>query len=114
MRSNPAQSKPCARCHEADRQPGQSYCRPCASEYQRLWQQKQVLTPEQLQKKNARRAAADRKSRGKLVPPERCERCGEPGDLQMHHEDYSKPLEVVWLHLACHRALHRERGDVMA
>ena len=32
-------------------------------------------------------------------------RCGNP-DAEMHHPDYSKPLEVVWLCKGCHRLEH--------
>jgi hypothetical protein len=32
--------------------------------------------------------------------------CGSP-DTEMHHHDYSKPLDVVWMCLPCHRAHHR-------
>ena len=35
-----------------------------------------------------------------------CEACGAILS-EGHHPDYSKPLEVVWLCLACHRAEHR-------
>lgn len=35
-----------------------------------------------------------------------CESCGAP-DAQMHHEDYSQPLEVRWLCSAHHGKLHR-------
>lgn len=37
-----------------------------------------------------------------------CERCGFALGVQAHHEDYSKPLEVVWLCTKCHGARHRE------
>ena len=37
-----------------------------------------------------------------------CARCGATSDLQGHHADYAKPLEVVWLCGVCHRALHGE------
>lgn len=44
---------------------------------------------------------------GKLTPKP-CERCGFALGVQAHHEDYSKPLEVVWLCTKCHGARHRE------
>jgi ribosomal protein S27AE len=43
---------------------------------------------------------------GKLVRSA-CEGCGEK-KVQAHHEDYSKPLEVRWLCIACHRKEHAE------
>jgi hypothetical protein len=43
--------------------------------------------------------------RGKLVPMP-CA-CGST-DAQMHHPDYRKPLEVVWICRPCHLALHKE------
>lgn len=40
-----------------------------------------------------------------------CERCGATDQVQGHHDDYSKPLEVRWLCQQCHNAHHRaERG----
>lgn len=36
-----------------------------------------------------------------------CERCGDP-KAHAHHEDYTKPLEVVWLCPRHHKARHRE------
>ncbi len=36
-----------------------------------------------------------------------CERCGEVKSLA-HHEDYDKPLDVVWLCQPCHKQRHKE------
>lgn len=38
----------------------------------------------------------------RIRKPEKCEKCGNPGRLVMHHEDYFKPLEVTWLCTHCH------------
>lgn len=39
---------------------------------------------------------------GTLLKPKKCEVCTEIKPLQGHHEDYSKPLEVIWLCSSCH------------
>lgn len=39
---------------------------------------------------------------GKLVAPSFCEGCGLPKRLEKHHQDYSRPLLVVWLCKPCH------------
>lgn len=36
-----------------------------------------------------------------------CIRCGEKKSVA-HHEDYDKPLEVVWLCQPCHKQRHKE------
>lgn len=36
-----------------------------------------------------------------------CIRCGEKKSLA-HHEDYDKPLEVMWLCQPCHKQRHKE------
>lgn len=41
---------------------------------------------------------------GKLLKKP-CEICGDL-KVQAHHEDYSKPLEVVWLCNTCHKSKH--------
>ncbi len=36
-----------------------------------------------------------------------CERCKNPKSLA-HHEDYGKPLDVIWLCQPCHKQRHKE------
>lgn len=49
---------------------------------------------------------------GRLTKPEICETCNKPGrQIEGHHDDYSKPLEVTWLCSACHKQLHRDLAN---
>lgn len=43
---------------------------------------------------------------GKLTKPEVCERCECTSKVEGHHEDYDKPLEVLWLCKQCHEDTH--------
>jgi hypothetical protein len=47
---------------------------------------------------------------GRVIKPAACQSCSQVPDarhkLHGHHEDYSKPLDVIWLCAACHRRLH--------
>lgn len=48
---------------------------------------------------------------GVIQRPLLCSRCGiEEPHLNAHHSDYTKPLEVDWLCLICHKAHHRKDG----
>jgi ribosomal protein S27AE len=47
---------------------------------------------------------------GKIRRPNHCERCGSDSNIQGHHEDYSKPLEVKWLCGKCHAVEHGAAG----
>jgi hypothetical protein len=46
---------------------------------------------------------------GRLVRPATCERCGCSCRPHAHHEDYSRPLDVMWVCRSCHVVLDRER-----
>lgn len=48
---------------------------------------------------------------GVLHRPSKCSKCGIEGKVQGHHEDYSKPLEVTWLCIKCHRNLHKKPNN---
>ena len=47
---------------------------------------------------------------GRVQRPSACQRCAGTGDIEAHHDDYSKPLDVMWLCPICHAARHRELG----
>ena len=54
--------------------------------------------------KNHARAAVGRALRhGQITKPEHCSHCGATAELEAHHTDYSRPLDVLWLCFTCHR-----------
>ena len=42
----------------------------------------------------------------KNIQVSKCEKCSTTKNLQRHHSDYSKPLEVQVLCVRCHNAVH--------
>lgn len=48
---------------------------------------------------------------GDLTPPAVCQKCGKFATVDGHHEDYSKPLDVIWLCRDCHKKEHKRDGD---
>lgn len=69
-------------------------------ESRRKWQARNRL------KRDAHKAVEYALNRGDL-DRKPCERCGDPKS-QAHHDDYSKPLDIMWLCAKDHRARHRE------
>lgn len=58
------------------------------------------------EKHNARAALSQAIKRGKLIKPLNCTKCLSNKELHGHHNDYSLPLEVVWLCTECHGQEH--------
>jgi Zn ribbon nucleic-acid-binding protein len=46
------------------------------------------------------------KLKGQVTAPLACENCHNKTNLYAHHEDYDKPLDVIWLCRPCHRKIH--------
>ena len=41
-----------------------------------------------------------------VISPMPCEICGDTARVNAHHEDYSKPLDVIWLCTIHHKWIH--------
>jgi hypothetical protein len=46
---------------------------------------------------------------GRIIRPSSCSDCGVVCTPHGHHEDYSKPLDVVWVCVSCHVARHKRQ-----
>ena len=49
--------------------------------------------------------------RGNITKPTQCQHCNHHSPewrIDGHHEDYSKPLDVMWLCVPCHRQQHKK------
>lgn len=58
--------------------------------------------------RQARGKAFNALKHGRIIRKKNCEHCGDQNDnLEMHHEDHSKPFEVVWLCTKCHGKTRR-------
>ena len=44
----------------------------------------------------------------RLSKPNKCSECSRKCRIHGHHEDYYKPLDVVWLCQVCHKKRHKE------
>lgn len=105
-----AKSKLCTRCgrpKEPNRILHQCYCLRCQGELTNASHKKKKyrdFTPEKKARLRANRAVFRAIMTGKLkrLP---CEICGGR-PAEGHHEDYNKPLEVIWLCMRHHREIH--------
>jgi hypothetical protein len=86
---------------------GRWICRSCRAAYQRNWRKSH---PEPYSEKiKARAVAKVYLARGKIQRQPCCE-CGQHR-AQMHHEDYSRPLDVMWLCRRCHMKHHYPNAE---
>jgi hypothetical protein len=72
-------------------------------ERRKHWNLRDTRTPEQ---KRVHATFQNAVRVGKLVRPETCQKCGAGCVPDGHHKDYARPLDVLWLCRACHKAEH--------
>lgn len=91
-----------------------SQCRKCKAEYKHQNKDK-LFIAQKKRRENDDTYAAKRKAwnkvyyalrTGKITKPDACSICGGKSDnIQGHHNDYSKPLDVTWCCQDCHVGL---------
>jgi len=87
------------------------HCRPCHAAYvQARRKPYSQQTPEERRRRKAREKANLYQRRGYLIP-QPCEVCGSELNIEKHHRDYSKPLEVRWLCRLHHKELHLTEAE---
>ena len=65
--------------------------------------------------KNAYRVVESAINAGAIKKPDRCQICGgvPKKRIEAHHEDYSKPLDVIWCCTSCHDKLDQNRRKAL-
>lgn len=99
----------CSKCNkeiEENRVGKYRYCLCCHNDYMKKNRKKHSqLTEEQKLKANCRSYVNVYIRRGKIIPKP-CIIC-ENEHSEAHHEDYSKPLDIIWLCRQCHLDYHK-------
>ena len=113
MRKNRPRGKSkihCSKCDkllEESRKNKYRYCKSCHAEYMRNTRPKhKQLTDEQRKKANARSYVKEYIKRGTVIKLP-CSVCGDEKS-EAHHEDYDKPLEVIWYCRKHHLEYHKK------
>lgn len=67
------------------------------------------------EKAKARNAVNNAVAAGRLLKPGVCSVCSSFEDrIEGHHEDYSRPLDVIWLCVRCHKRIDRLLQEELA
>ena len=58
-------------------------------------------------KRNAHNKVSRALLKGIIKRPTDCQVCGDITKIEAHHDDYEKPLDVMWLCVPCHNERHK-------
>lgn len=90
-------------------------CRPCDNARRNEWRHNAGMHRDQCAKeKRAAHAAVHSALKTGRLTRCPCEICGATNSVQAHHDDYSKPLDVMWLCVTHHRERHRYLDSIQA
>lgn len=64
-----------------------------------------------LEKVRARKILNYHVNVGNMTKPIFCSNCQEKTKIEAHHENYLKPLDIIWLCRQCHKLIHRKYKD---
>lgn len=80
--------------------------------YKKHLEQKKKWNKENRHKNYAHNKVKKAINKGLLIKSDICQICGKTNcEIQGHHYDYSKPLDVIWVCTECHGKLHRKYKD---
>lgn len=65
---------------------------------------------------NPHKVVAMRKARwaiktNKIKKQDKCSKCNMNKKTVAHHEDYTKPLDIIWVCHSCHKKIHIEKNN---
>lgn len=95
----------CSKCEHPVDGNKQRYCNPCKAEWMRGNRPSYSELNEEQKKKDCARSYVGVYVRRGKIAKQPCSECGNP-EAQAHHENYDKPLDVIWLCKDCHVHLH--------
>lgn len=82
----------------------EGWCERCDALYHRL--KESYHTDAEYKLKHQVRALTRSYIKAGILEKGACEMCNTTKRVQAHHEDYSKPLDVIWLCQRCHDEVH--------
>lgn len=116
---DPSNKTLCSKCKKRPRAKSHNYCNECRNECVKQWAKEKggywkwiTSDPERHKRYLARKMVYNRVYRGQVVKGV-CEVCGNP-EVQAHHDDYDKPLEVRWLCLDHHPEADKKKESLDA
>ena len=109
--------KPYAYSYSSKGTVGYRYCRPCTASRLRAYRKTDTGAERAYEATKRQYAHSPLKARarsrlnyhlrkGNINKPNACSDCNQTKRLDAHHEDYSLPLDVIWLCRQCHANLH--------